>query len=298
MAQLRAGVAGAGAFGGHHARKVASLPGVRLAAVFDIHLERAAALAEPLGGIGLADYAAFLAEVDVVTVATPAGSHGELALAALKAGKPVYVEKPLAATLQEAERLIEEAARRGLALACGHQERMVFAAMGLLDIAERPLLIEAVRRGTPSERNRDVSCVLDLMIHDLDLALTLAAGEAIAVEAEGDFDTVRAEVTFDTGLTATFEASRQAAGRERAMRVLYPSGEVRIDFLSPSFANTTPHALDRGFAGTAAGRDPLGASVEAFLATVRGEAPRPAVDGREGARALDLALAVEQAAGL
>lgn len=299
MSELRAGVAGAGSFGGHHARKYASLEGVRLAAVFDPHHpERTETLAASVGGRGVADLVEFLDSVDVVTVATPAAAHAEVALAALSAGKAVYVEKPLAASLQDGQRLVDLAAKRGLVLACGHQERAVFEAIGLFVTPERPIAIEAVRRSAPNARNRDASCVLDLMIHDLDLAVALTGGEAIAVEGEGSFDDVTAEVTFDTGLTATLTASREADGRERRMRLVYPSGEVVIDFLAAGLTSTVRFPLDARFAETTAGRDPLGASVERFLAAVRGEAARPLATGEDGLRALDVGLAVEMAAGM
>jgi predicted dehydrogenase len=165
--------------------------------------------------------------------------------------------------------------------------------MGLTGVAERPLRIEAVRRGTPSERNRDVSCVLDLMIHDLDLGAALA-GRAAGAQAGGGFDEAWAEVDFGGGTTGRFEASRVAAARERTMRIVYASGVVEIDFLAPAFVNGTEHALNPGFADTPAGRDPLGASVAAFLGAIRGEG-RPSVTGAEGARALELALMVEGA---
>lgn len=298
---LKAGVVGAGVFGGYHAKKYAELEGVTLVGVFDIDLARAKALAEPLGAKGFDDMDAFLAAVDAVTVATPAVDHAGAALAALKAGKPVYSEKPLAVTPDDADRMVATAAKAGLPLACGHQERVVFQAMGLLDIPEQPLRLEAVRRGTPSDRNLDVSVVLDLMIHDIDLALTLCAGEPIAVEAEGavtrstSLDWVKAEATFDNGFTAVFDSSRVAEARERTMKVVYPSGEVEIDFLTRAFRNTTPFPLIENFTETPAGKDPLGLSVAGFLAAVRREAPRPVVTGEEAARALDLALAVEQA---
>jgi len=184
-APLKAGVVGAGVFGGYHAKKYAELPDVDLVAVFDIDLARAAALAEPLGATPYDDMATFLAAVDVVTVATPAVHHAGAALAALKAGKPVYSEKPLAVTPQDADAMVAAARKAGVPLACGHQERVVFQAMGLLDIPEQPLRLEAVRRGTPSDRNLDVSVVLDLMIHDIDLALALCAAEPVTVEGEG-----------------------------------------------------------------------------------------------------------------
>jgi predicted dehydrogenase len=294
---LRAGVVGAGVFGGFHAKKYAELDGVQFVGVFDVDAERAAALAAPLGGRAFADLEALLAEVDVVTIATPAVTHAEAALKALKAAKPVYLEKPLAVTLEDADRIVAEASARGLPVGVGHQERIVFQAMGLFDVTARPLRLEAVRRGPPSDRSRDVSAVLDLMIHDLDLALALTDAEPIAVEAEGSPDQLSAEVTFSDGFTAVFEASRIAPARERTMKISYPSGALEIDFVARTFRNTTGFALDEGFADTPAGRDPLGASVREFLDAVRGISPRPLVTAQEAARALDLALAVEQAAG-
>jgi predicted dehydrogenase len=289
-------VIGAGAFGGHHARKLAQAAGVRLTGVFDRHPERAEALAGELGGRGTDQLEALLAEVDMATVTTPASCHGEHGRAVLGRGLHAYVEKPLATTLEDAAALVELAARRGLVLACGHQERAVFGAIGLTAAPERPTRIEAVRRNRRNERNRDVSCVLDLMIHDLDLALLLSGAEPIAVEAEGEPDAVSAVVTFGDGMEATFDASRKAEAFDRRMTLTYPSGVVEIDFLARTFRNTTSFALDEGFRETAAGRDPLGASVAAFVAAVRGEG-RPLCTGEEAAAALDLALAVEQAAG-
>ena len=298
---LRGGVIGAGVFGGYHARQYASLPGVVLSAVLDTHPERAAKVALPLGGRAFHELDAFLEAVDVVTVASPATVHAKHALAAIAAGKPVYVEKPISIGVAEAETVREAAAARGLVVACGHQERVIFQAMGLLDVPEQPLLLQAMRHGPPSDRSRDVSAVLDLMVHDLDLALTLSTAEPVTAEGEGrvgasgSWDVARAEVSFDDGFTALFEVSRQAPRRERTMRVVYPSGEVEIDFVARTFRNTTPFALNADFADTPAASDPLRVSVEGFLQAVRGEAPRPVVTAEEAIRALDLALAIEQA---
>jgi predicted dehydrogenase len=300
---LRGGVIGAGVFGGYHAKQYATLPGVVLSGVFDIHPDRAAAVAVPLKGRAFRDLDEFLDEVDVVTVASPATHHAEQALAAIAAGKPVYVEKPIAISVADGERLRAAAAANGVVVACGHQERVGFRAMGLLDIPEQPLRLEALRHGPPSDRSRDVSAVLDLMVHDIDLALAISAAEPVTAEGEGAlsedgvWDTARAEVSFDDGFTALFDVSRQASERRRTMRVTYPSGVVEIDFVGRTLTNTTPFALDPNYADTPAGRDPLRANVEGFLAAVRGEASRPVVTAEEAIRALDLALAVEQALG-
>jgi len=295
---LKAGVAGAGVFGGYHARKYAALDGVTMAAVYDHDRHHAERLAAPLDAWGLDDFDAFLAVVDIVTIATPADSHAPLAARALAAGKSVYVEKPLAVTRDDAQALTRAARTAGLILACGHQERAVFEAMGLLDLSQTPARVAAVRRGTPSERNRDVSCVLDLMIHDLDLAAALAKGGVASVTAKGIYDEVRAEIVFSSGMRARFEASRIAEARERTMSLAFGGGLVEVDFLAPSFRNTTDELLDPDFAATPGGQDPLGSSVVRFVAAVLGEAPRPLATGEEGAKALDLALAIEKAAGL
>ena len=299
---LRAGVIGAGVFGGHHARKFASLPGVALTAVMDPHAERAEALAGPTGACTFDELEAFLDRVDLVTVASPASSHACLAAAALQRGKHVYVEKPLADDAEDGRALLAAAQASGAVLACGHQERAVFRAIGLLGLPERPTRIEAVRRGVYSGRNTDVSCVLDLMIHDIDLALVLAGEAPSEVSAhgritEGPFaDEARAELRFEGGMTAVLEASRIADRRERSMRVEFPSGGFEIDFLTRRFVDHTPFGLERRFAESADGRDPLGASVAAFVAAVRGEADRPLVTGEEAVRALEVALEVDRKA--
>ncbi|TAJ70856.1 MAG: Gfo/Idh/MocA family oxidoreductase [Phenylobacterium sp.] len=298
---LRGGVIGAGVFGGYHARQYARLPGVTFSGVYDVHPDRAARVAMPLGGRAFADLDEFLAAVDVVTVASPATHHADQALAAIAAGKHVYVEKPIGVAVAEAEKVRAAAAAKGLVVACGHQERVVFRAMGLLDVPEQPLRLEALRHGPPSDRSRDVSAVLDLMVHDIDLCLAIASADPVTAEAEGTrgpdgvWDAVRAEVSFDSGFSAVLDVSRLAEARKRTMRIVYPSGEVEIDFMARTFRNTTPFSLNPDFADTPAASDPLGASVEGFLMAVRGEAPRPIVTADEAIAALDLAIAVEQA---
>ncbi len=139
------------------------------------------------------------------------------------------------------------------------------------------------------------------MIHDLDLALALAAGEPAMVEADGaaianaTLDRVDAEAEFDDGFVARFRASRIAETTERTIRIVYPSGEVRVDFLTHAFTNTTPFALDPDFQEAPSAKDKLAASLAAFVAAVRGERAAPLATVRDGARALDLALAVEAA---
>ncbi len=297
---LRAGVIGAGVFGGYHAQKWAGFDGIELTAIFDSHPERAEALAARFSAQAFTDLPAFFDAVDVVSITTPAVSHGPRALQALKAGKPVYIEKPLAVTPNEADAIVAEAMRRKLVVACGFSERVAIEAIGLFAAPERPTLIEATRLGAPSPRNQDVSVVLDLMIHDIDIALSLAGGAPLTVEAEGVrgetgmLDEVRAEIMFDSGVVARLHASRVAPAADRRMRIGYPSGAVDIDFVAGELGNETGFPLDPGFAATPGSRDRLNASLARFLSAVRGEGTVVA-DARDGQRSLDLALAVEQA---
>lgn len=301
--KFRGGVAGAGAFGAIHAGKYASAARATLAAVYDVDFDRARAVADSHGAAAFDDFDRFLAAVDVVTVATPARWHGDLALRALEAGKHTLVEKPIAITQAEGLAAIAAARGQGLTLAVGHQERLVFETMGLLSAPETPTLIEARREGPWSGRGDDVSVTLDLAIHDADLACRLIGGGAVAVTAQGarvksqHFDTIESEATFADGAVVRLAASRVAEARRRTMRLVYPSGEVLIDFVARTFSNGTPFALDAGFADTPVGRDPLGANVARFLEAAAGVVARPAVTGEEALAALDLILAVDAAAG-
>jgi predicted dehydrogenase len=295
MKRLSAGVVGAGAFATYHARQYKTLGRVDLAGVWDPYPATAQKLADELGVRAFESFRDLVAAVDMVTIASPAIYHAEGAMAAVAAGKHVYVEKPLAIDPKDAQAIIEAAEDAGLVVAVGHQERAVFQAMGLTEVPEQPLSLEAVRYGTPSTRNLDVSATLDLMIHDIDLALALIDSEVVAVTATGSDDAKDAEVIFASGATAKFSVSRVAPERKRTMKLVYPSGEVELDFLTRAFRNTTPFALDSNFAETPAGKDPLGASVGAFIDAVENRSPRPLVNGEEAARALELAVRIDQA---
>jgi len=304
MKTLKAGVIGGGVFGGHHAHKYQADERVELIGVYDLDPERTEALADTLGVRAFDNMDNMLDLLDIVTIACPPVTHASAAAAALEYGKHVLIEKPITTCLGEAEVLLMVADLQKLVLACGHQERLVFDAMGLFAAAEKPLRIESVREGPWTGRSADVSVTLDLMVHDLDLVLTLMgeAPEAIRARAEKKHgvsaDWLDAEFTFANGAEARFTASRVADERKRTMRVVYPSGEVNVDFLERTFENSSKVAINADFALTPAGRDPLGANVGRFIDAVLGLAPRPAVTGAEATAALKLGLATDAAAGL
>ncbi len=303
MSKLKAGVIGAGVFGAHHARKYEQDDRVELVGVYDLDSERTEALAETLGIRTFANMDDLLDLLDIVTIASPPMTHASAAAAALEYGKHVLIEKPIATSLMEAKLLVDLAADKKLVLACGHQERLVFEAMGLFDTPELPTRIESVREGPWTGRSADVSVTLDLMVHDLDLALQLMGRQPERVLAQGRHeksvtaDAIDARLAFG-GAEAVFVSSRVAPERRRFMRLVYPSGEVNVDFLARTFESTTDFSLNADFLQTRKGGDPLGANVAAFIDAVLLVKERPAVTGAEALEVLRLALAIDKAAGL
>ena len=274
---LKAAVVGAGAFGRHHAAKYAAMAdkGIALFAVADPSAEVRASISAKYDGVLVAaDWRELLGKVDLVSVCSPAITHYEIVKAFLNAGAHVLVEKPIATSREEAADLLAIAAETGRILTVGHQERFVFARTGLLDLAETPLEITCWRQGPWTGRGDDVSAVLDLMIHDLDLVHTLVPGTVAAVTARGLVeygpfaDEVSATVTFAGGTVARLETSRVATERKRGLCAVYADGVVEIDFLTRQVTNTTPRPLGAFEMG-----DPLGRSVTRFRRRHQGRRP-------------------------
>lgn len=300
---VRVGVVGAGVFGGYHAQKFSASPHADLAGVYDKQRDAAMRTADRAGGGDIFKSFDALAEAcDAIVIATPASTHAELARRALELGKHALVEKPLALTGHEARSLARLALERNLILQVGHQERLVFQAMGLMSAPERPRRIEAMRMGprSPDGRCEDVSVVFDLMIHDLDLAAELFGGDATAATAFGRslhtefLDEASAELIFPNGI-AKLTASRCAPARKRTMKVDYPSGRVEIDFITREIVNDTPFDIRADVSAILP--DPLGAADEAFLAAIQGRDVSP-ITGGVGARAAGLAELVENRAAV
>jgi len=293
--KLRAGVVGNGAFGRHHAAKYARMPGVELAGIADPSAE-ARRQAKTIHGVGaFADWRELLGRVDLVSICSPASTHAPIVRAFLNSGTHVLVEKPIATSLSEADRLIALAAANRLVLTVGHQERFVFARTGMLGYGDAPLSIECSRMGPWSGRGADVSVVLDLMIHDLDLVHCLVPGGIADIEAEGRTlksryaDEVSALVSFENGTQARLVASRISGMRRRFMRAIYADGMIEIDFIARSVRNTTgrhlnPLVLD----------DPLGEAITSFVRSVRFDA-ETLVRPEEARRALETALLIDEA---
>lgn len=295
MSQIKAGVIGAGAFGRHHARKYAEDARVTLIGVFDPDAERAELLAEMHHVRSFAHAEELIAAAGVITIASPPTTHAAMARLALDAGKHVLIEKPLAVDPADGADLVARAKAKNCVLAVGHQERLVLEAIGLFDAPERPVEIRASRAGPWTGRSADVSVTLDLMVHDLDMALALIGEAPVEAHAMGRrtqgalCDELDARVRFASGAQAHFHASRIADERARAMTLVYPSGMVVIDFVLKTFENTTPFALDPHFMDKPDAQDSLGANVRRFVDTILGERARPPATGEDGLAALKLA---------
>ena len=293
---LKTGLLGAGSFASYHAGKLASLPQSAFQSLFDPDPMRAEVLAEKHSCRPASSLTDLFKGLDAIIIASPANTHFDAALAALEAGLHVYVEKPLAEWGEDADVLVAEAAARGRVLQVGHQERLVAGALGLFDAPQRPTHIEAVREGPGSGRGEDVSVTLDLLIHDLDLAIELIGADPIEASATGEgapLNVVRAEITFANGATATFRSSRRAEARARTTKIVYPSGAVEVDFIARTMRNETGFHLDPDFATKVA--DPLGAGVESFLKACLGAGPNIA-PGASAAKAVRLANMIDAAA--
>jgi predicted dehydrogenase len=241
-------VVGVGHLGKEHARILAGLEAVELVGVADINAEQARAVADRLGTQPFNDYRPLLDRVDAVSVVVPTSEHFTVASECLARGLPVLVEKPLAATLEEAEALVELAERQRVPLQVGHIERFNPAFEELLARPLQPRFVACQRVGPFSGRSADVGVVLDLMIHDLDLLLALVRSPVRRVEAVGvslfgvPEDVANARLHFVNGCVADVTASRASPAPQRAMHVWAPEGYARVDFRTRRLTLVQPSA--------------------------------------------------------
>jgi predicted dehydrogenase len=292
-------VVGLGSFGRHHARHYAANPKARLVAVSDQDAARGRENGQ--GAPVFADHRHLIGKVDAVSIAVPASHHAAVARDFIDAGVHVLIEKPIAIDVTDAANLIERAADRGVVLQVGHVERFSPAVGALQDRLTNPRRIAARRKTRWSGRSTDVDVVLDLMIHDIDLVLTLAGAPVASVTASGvtsksdGTDEAEAWLTFSSGAIATLSASRVAADGERRLTITEPDTAYAADLSGPSLTVTSrrvPGAVPVPVALQP--RDNLGAEIDAFLTSVASGA-RPMVDGAAGLAALDIAQRIRAA---
>jgi predicted dehydrogenase len=295
---LKAAVIGAGHMGRYHADKLARVPGVQLVAVVDADAARARAVTDKAGGVPVSDYREIFGKAEAAVIAVPTDRHHAIARDCLEHGVHLLIEKPLATTLAEADELIALAEKKRLVLQTGHVERYNKTFRALATRMDRPVLVEAERLAAFKQRGAEVDVVLDLMIHDLDLACALAHAEPTEVSACGfrvltrDIDIANARIEFANGFVANLSASRVSQAAVRKLRVfqqdLYVSADLQAGRLR--YVQQTNGAIEQADE-TYEGGDALADQAAAFVAAVQGTSP-VTIDGRQGRRALDLALTV------
>ena len=294
---LKIAVIGAGVFGGYHANKCAEHPGADFVGIYDHNFPRAKTQAEKHGVKAFDNFQAMLAQTEAVIIASPADTHGAMALTALEFGKHCLIEKPITSSLKEAARIVQLAKDKNLIVQIGHQERFVAKAIGLHNLPQSPLNIVARRMSKFSKRGTDVSVTLDLMTHDLDLVLMLMGGLPIEVRGETRIekskypDFARGDLRFENG-SATLTASRLEDDFSRTMDITYPSGTVSIDFNAKTLTHNTPFDLNADFGQDPDAKDSLGAATNAFIEAVLDGKAVP-VTAEDGYNALKLALVID-----
>ncbi len=306
MTPLRAGVIGVGHLGQHHARIYASLPGTQLVGVADQSAERAQIVADRHGARVYRTTDELLAHVDVVSVAVPTSGHYAVAKACLQAGKHVLVEKPIAVTPGEAQELVQLAKQRGCCLQVGHSERFNPVMTLMRPHIGRPVFIECHRLSSFSERGTDVDVILDLMIHDLDLVLSLNPGPVEEVRAAGvavlssSIDIANARIQFKSGCVANLTSSRVSMNKMRRLRLFQRDNYLSIDFQTRQgmICRRTAKAEERPTVEVeqlqGGDEEPLKLQLASFLHAA-GTGTRPVVSGEDGAAAVDVAHQVLQA---
>ena len=286
--------------GRYHAEKLARLTGVQLVGVADADPGRARALIEKLGGAPFDDYRELFGKVDAVVIAVPTDQHHSIARDCLEHGLHLLIEKPIATTLAEADELIALAEKKQRVLQCGHVERYNKAFRALNARMDRPVYIEAERLAAFKQRGAEVDVVLDLMIHDLDLACALARSEPVDVRASGfrvltrDIDIANTRIEFANGCVANLSASRVSQAAVRKIRVFQPDVYASADLTAGKLRYVRQDAgVIRESEETHEGGDALADQAAAFATAVQGKSP-VTIDGREGRRALELALTVSR----
>jgi len=299
LEKIRAAVVGAGAFGRHHLRVIRQSARAELAAVVDADRERAEQAAREFRCAAFNDVRQLEGKVDAAVVAVPTSAHVQVGCALLEAGIDVLVEKPIAPDLDGARRLIETAARHARVLQVGHLERFNPAVAALREIARLPLFFEVHRLSVFTPRSLDVDVVLDLMIHDLDIVLSLVGEAPEEIRAAGisvlspKVDIANVRLAFPGGCVANLTASRVSTERVRKLRMFQPHQYVSVDYTRQDAAvfEVAPGRQVASRRLPVEKAEPLALELEAFCEAVRTRA-EPLVSGAEACRALEVALGI------
>lgn len=312
MSKLRAAVIGVGYLGHFHAQKYALLEEAELAGVVDADPERARTIATALHTRPYTDYRELLGSIDVASIVVPTEHHHRVAQDCLEAGVHILLEKPVTETRTQAEELIALAERKRLVFQVGHLERFNPAVVEVQRLLDRPVFFESHRLSVFKPRGTDVNVVLDLMIHDIDIILSLVQQEIRELRASGypvltdEVDIANARLEFANGCVANVTASRVSQKAMRKMRIFQHDAYFSVDFPTSSIDIARRNGAERDEQGfprisleerkTAEKSDAILAEIQAFLDCVRTGATPP-VTGRDGLQALAVALDISRAIG-
>jgi predicted dehydrogenase len=293
------GVIGVGYLGQHHARVYSELPGVELVGVVDINKERAKEVAERYFTSAFFDYQDLFGKVDAVSIVVPTVIHRDIAGRFIEQGINILIEKPVTTSLEEARELMEMANKKNVVLQVGHIERFNSAVVELSKIVDHPIFIDCSRMGPYVNRNTDVGVVLDLMIHDIDIVMSIVRDKVVKINASGypvfsrEEDIANAQLVFSNGCIANLTASRITRKKIRRMEVTQLDSFISIDYLEQELAvykktsSSFPYLLmekppmQKG--------EPLRLELEHFIKCVR-NGEKPLVGLEEGTNALEVAL--------
>jgi predicted dehydrogenase len=303
---VRLAVIGVGALGKHHARIFGEMPDVELAGIVDINEQRAREIGGLVNAPWVTSAAEMLGRVEAVTIAVPTESHLSVAMPFLQRGTAVLVEKPLARDLGEAQQMLDAAAASGAVFGVGHTERYNPAVAAVRPLLDHPRFIEVHRLGTFPDRSLDIDVVFDLMIHDLDVVLSIVNSEVVAVEAVGVAvltprpDIANARLRFASGCIANITASRISRDRVRKIRIFQRDAYLSVDYAAQEVERWRLVKGDGARPVIEGGKlavvqeEPLKRELADFVAAVR-EKRAPGVTGADGMRALELAKRITDA---
>jgi len=303
---FRAVVIGVGHLGRHHARILSAIDNVDLVGVVDVDVDRVRNVALEYGTDVITDIQTVLSNVDGVVVAVPTQDHLSVALPLLEAGVSVLVEKPIASSSAEADVLLRSASTSGATLAVGHTERHNPAVVAARELISEPGFIEVHRLSTFQPRSLDIDVVFDVMIHDLDIVLSLVGSEPVSLEAVGipvltdRIDIANARLRFESGCIANLTASRISREQVRKLRVFQPHALVTVDYAEQKVEAWKVSISNNGSPSVEGGPievetvEPLECELLDFVSSVR-DGVEPNVTGVAGRRALAVAEAITQA---
>ena len=297
---LRVGVIGVGYLGQHHARIFSGIEGVELAGIADVDSRKTEEIACKYGCGCFSGYADLIAACDALSIVTPTNTHYCIAMDCLNAGKDLFIEKPITDRLDEAAEIVQAAEKNNLILQVGHLERYNPAIIAATEMIKAPKFIEAERLSPFLGRGVDVDVTLDLMIHDIDIVLSIVRSKVKEIRATGDsvmtgkVDVAKAWLEFENGCKALVTASRLAPEKMRKLRIHQEDTYISVDYQSQEVRRYFKQGRDISFdVVKPEAKEPLKEELADFISCVQ-QRKRPMVSGKEAMEALEVVLKINE----